>query len=295
MLKKIIFTLSFSLCTAIALNFSVAGFNSEAFAQYSSLPRNADEKAIYDAWKQSVEADKLFKEKRYEEARKIYESCIVTLDKTFKFNSNSQYYNFPIDKKNTLTANVFRDNLEKILQHTGEILGLGNVREQDILYNAYYAERLVEQRYYREGRWREALEDLDLSIAKVESLVERKPSIRNQTIASRGVQLNPSAILKSLASRRAEVMEGYNRDQVRMPLNVETTMGFTSAELDKLLEAVKKGELLDRQDAGKLENPEKWLKLTASQMENYYAAEGKQMPDDLLKPLKRNSQPSEPK
>lgn len=277
-------------------------------------PKTEGEKAVYQIYQQSQEADRLFSQHKYAEAAAIYESSLNALNKTFKREPALAGYLLPVRKNELTMARKYfheADNLLKqdamsaltltgvwstMLTHSLEIAG-GKAPEgvfvatdANIISFAYRDIHAVELPV-PDDKWADVVDKLELAQAKLTAVVNRHPEYQTETI-DRSVYPDVTGekalaeVKQKLAESRAELEKAGPRLQKAVPEGVQHDLDMVTQQIDKMIGQAQAGEFLEAREADMMiGNRAQYLKQLSQRLQSDYQQEGKTLSPDALKPV----------
>ena len=301
-------------------------YSARAFAQKTTFvqaatfapkpPKTPREKEIYQIYRQSLEADRLFAQRKYAEAIPIYEKSIAALENSEMRRSRSEAaYLWPVGAGELATAfkygdkeyaraqtggmdalryiSLMRKMLETACQITGRKTDTADVflpSDERLVSDAYRA--VAETRLpVPDNEWSAVTAKLELATARIEGVLARQPDWKNSEIDhSSYPNLTGSQALaeanRKLAQARAETAQA-GKMQNGLPELAQHDLDMAIEDINKMIAQTQAGEFMVARNADEMVGDrEEYLKKMTRLIGADYQQAGKgEMPAGALKPL----------
>ncbi len=280
-------------------------------------PKTESEKAVYQIYKKSLEADRFFGQKKYDEAAAIYETSIAALkDREMRRSPGQSGYQFPIGggelpnalkyggkeynqaAKQGLDALSYSGLMTKMLeiccQITGRKTSLPDVflPDDSRLVSDSYREIQETRLPVPNEQWPEVVAKLEIATAKLEGVLKRHPDLKNDLIDKSSFPdvTGAKAIAEAnqkLAQARPEMVQTGKAILSELPELVQHDLDMAIGDMDKMIKKIKAGEFIPAREADEMIGDRAvYLQKMKRLLDADYQQSGRQaMPNSVLQPL----------
>ena len=295
---------------------SAASASVPAASFTSEPPKTEEEKAIYQIYKQSLEADRLFGRHEYAKSIPLYEAGLKAMQNiakrhdasapTFLFEvhageltaalkySSPDYAKVANLGMDTLTySGLMKKMLELACQITGHKTDIPDVFLPS-------TERLVSDAYQEvhettlpvpDDQWQRVVAKLEMAEAKLAGVLQRNPEYKNDLIDRSSYpditgEKALAEVQQKLAEARPELEKASARMLKAVPAQIQGDLAETLKQIEKMTVQAKEGALLPAREADlMIGDRAQYLKDLTKRFQNEYAQSGKTLSPEVLQPI----------
>ena len=274
-------------------------------------PKTESEKAVYQVYRQSLEADRLFGNGKYAEAAALYQTNMAALKQAFRRDPAGEGYLIPVAKpdlaaarkylekpsdyirNNGVSALAYSGLMELMLKHALQITGgkgpegvfVGT--DEDIIQRAY---RDVTELNLPvpDDQWSRVVARLEMDAAKIEGVIKRHPDYQTELIDHStwpdvtGAKAAAEAKQK-LAQARPELEKASAKLQTMLPELVQHDLDMTLEDIDKMIAQTRSGEFIPAREADQMiGNRAQYLKALSNRLQMSMKGTDRSLPPNVL-------------
>lgn len=277
-------------------------------------PKTEGEKAVYQIYKQSLEADRLFANGNYAEAAGLYQTHRTALSQTFKRDPSGEGYLIPVAKNelgaarkylpkpseyirnNGVSALAYLGLMEVMLTHALQITG-GKAPEgvfigtDEAIIQRAYADAHTLDFPVPDDQWSGVVARLEMDAAKIQGVLKRHPEYQTGLIDRStwpdvtGDKAEAEAKQK-LAQARPELERASAKLEKMLPELVQHDIDMTLEDIDKMIAQTRAGEFIPAREADQMiGNRAQYLKGLTTRLQNGLQGTDKTLPANALAPI----------
>jgi hypothetical protein len=269
-------------------------------------PATEGEKAVYAVYQRSLEADRLFGQSKYAEAQPIYAESLKRLLDAVKREPDTRYYEIPvkptempiaraldldvdeITKPGSVSMTVvrFAEVMEAMESHALQVMGKDPNWEDSLILDRAVGQVLEVDPPVPDDMVVPSIVRLRLAVDKLEALFRRNSKLKEQRLreTSAGAALEDGK--SKLAALAPLADAAKSRVAATMPMSVKLMIDTELTNIGHAEEGLGgNGFIDDMRFERYVVAPEKSIAEMTEKIRAAYAAEGKTMPADAMKPI----------